>query len=655
MKKKILFLAVWIFSTFLVFPITKKDITKASLSNIEKLVSKKKLANFIATNGSNALQVAIQVENFLVAEWLAENEICDPNHQNVFGRTAINDAIDSGNIDILKILIEHGARIKKVRYLQNPVVQTVVTGNLEMAQFFRELGEDYTVVSDGKNMIHLAVMNFQTEMIPFLVESGAEINAVDDQNLTPLLIAIKNDEPEQISVLIANGAEIEKRNSEGQTPIFFAIENFSDSAVQTLIDKKANIEAKDSKERTPFLFAYEVDNVNAAGKLLNANATFPKQQIFTALNDKKLSYLPLLLKAGADITIKDSAGRNALHVAAKNCDSSSLSLFLEKPAAVSIINQKDLKGRTPLILACGTGSGFTNGVALLLNAGASTEERDDNGNTAIHASILTNTDLASKELSQIILQKNSGLLNAKNNMGQTPLMLSLQNKKPETSDYILELHPDVMAKDNLYNTSLHNACSSGMEDSVKKIVSLGADLNVLNSQNESPICIASKKQYENISDNLLKISGINIDTKDSKGKSARNYLADLYNLRHEQSSKRWEKYFNERQEAWNRAASARDSKYKLENENRERESENRSLQRKIDSAKEGTNTSGWSNKIFSNDMAIAANNLSITLENITISDENKKADECTKKMDAEMEIQKSYISKMESLNNIPRQ
>ena len=54
-------------------------------------------------------------------------------------------------------------------------------------------------------------------------------------------------------------------------------------------------------------------------------------------------------------------------------------------------------------------------------------------------------------------------------------------------------------------------------------------------------------------------------------------------------------------------------------------------------------------------MAIAANNLSITLENITISDENKKADECTKKMDAEMEIQKSYISKMESLNNIPRQ
>ena len=79
------------------------------------------------------------------------------------------------------------------------------------------------------------------------------------------------------------------------------------------------------------------------------------------------------------------------------------------------------------------------------------------------------------------------------------------------------------------------------------------------------------------------------------------------------------------------------------------------MQRKIDSAKEGTNTSGWSNKIFSNDMAIAANNLSITLENITISDENKKADECTKKMDAEMEIQKSYISKMESLNNIPRQ
>lgn len=655
MKKKILFLAVLIFSIFSVFPITKKDIAKASLSNIEKLVSKKKLANFTANDGSNALQVAIQVENFLIAEWLAENEICDPNHQNVFGRTAINDAIDSGNIDIVKILIEHGARTKKVRYLQNPVVQTVVTGNLEIAQFFKELGENYSIVSDGKNMIHLAVMKSQTEMIPFLVESGAEINAEDDENLTPLLIAIKNDEPEQISVLIENGAEIEKRNADGQTPIFFAIENFSGAAVQTLIDKKADIEAKDTRGRTPFLFAYEVDNVDAAGKLLNAKATFPQQQIFTALNDKKLSYLLLLLKAGADITVKDSAGRNALHVAAENCDASSLSLFLEVPEDASIINQKDSKGRTPLILACGTGSGFTNGVVLLLNAGGSTEEKDASGNTAIHSSILTNTDSASKELSQIVLEKNSGLLNAKNNAGQTPLMISLQNKKPETSAWILAFHPDVLAKDNLGNTSLHYACSSGIEDSVKKIVSLGADVNVLNSQNESPICIASKKQYENISDILLKIRGINIDTKDLKGKSARNYLMDLYNLRHDQSSKRWEKYFNERQDAWNRAAVARDSKYELENENRERESENRSLQRKIDSAKEGTNTSGWSNKIFSNDMAIAANNLSITLENITISDENKKADECTKKMDAEMEIQKSYISKMESLNNIPRQ
>lgn len=655
MKRKILFLAVWILSTFLVFPITKKDITRASLSNIEKLVSKKKLANFTASDGSNALQVAIQVENFLIAEWLAENEICDPNHQNVFGRTALNDAIDSGNIDILKILIEHGARIKKVRYLQNPIVQTVVTGNLEIAQFFRELGEDYTIASDGKNMIHLAVMNFQTEMIPFLVQSGAKINAEDDENLTPLLIAIKNDEPEQISILIENGAEVEKKNSDGQTPIFFAIENFSGAALQTLINKKANIEAKDIKRRTPFLFAYEVDNVDAAGKLLNANATFPKQQIFTALNDKKFSYLPLLLKAGADITFKDSAGRNALHVAAENCDANSLSLFLEIPVAASIINQKDLKGRTPLLLACGTGSGFTNGVALLLNAGASTEEKDNSGNTAIHASILTNTDSASKELSQIVLEKNSSLLNAKNNAGQTPLMISLQNKKSETSAWILAFHPDVLAKDNLGNTSLHYACNSGMEDSVKKIISLGAEINVLNSQNESPICIASKKQYENISDSLLRIRGINIDTKDSKGKSARNYLMDLYNLRHEQSSKRWEKYFNERQEAWDRAAAARDSKYKLERENRELESENRLLQRKIDNAKEGTNTSGWSNKIFSNDIAIAANNLSITLDGITISDENKKADECTRKMDAEMEIQNNYIAKMETLNNIPRQ
>ncbi|WP_294429847.1 ankyrin repeat domain-containing protein [uncultured Treponema sp.] len=658
MKRKIFVCFCSLLCSSLLFSMGKKDkiIINSTVDNIEHLCKKEKLSLFYSDDNSNALQIAIKGENLAVAEWLAENEICDLNHSNIYGRTPINDAIDASDIELLKILIEHGAKIKRNNYIKDPVIQTVVIGNVEAAEYFKTLGFKYNfVMADGKNMLHLAAKFSQKDIVPFLIKNGCKIDAADSEKQTPLLISIVNDDSDTAITLLENGASLEKRDDTGQTPIFFAVEKFSNSTLEALIGKKANIEAKDAKNRTPFLFAYELDNIDAATSLIKAGASFPKQQLITALKEQKTSYLPLLLEAGADISVTDSAGQNVLHIASSKSDGSSLTLFLESKNAIRIINSKDSKGNTPLLLACGTGTGFTNGVKILLDSGASVSESDSNGNLAIHVAVLNNRDSASKELSQLILEKKPSALNAANYSGQTPLLIALKNAKTETSTWFLTQKVDVSPKDSTGNTALHYACANSMDDLAKKIISLGGAINAVNNRNETPLGLSAKNKNESLSDYFLELKGINIDIKDSSGKSPRSYLWDLYDLRIAESRKRREEYTEARQKAWDDAASAKQSKYKVEKEIRDLESENRTLESKINYAKEGTDTSSWKRQITANNISITIKNISLAAFNIAINLAEKEAAEYSSKIDDEFAISQSYIDKEKKLNTIPRQ
>ena len=79
MKRKIFVCFCSLLCSSLLFSMGKKDkiIINSTVDNIEHLCKKEKLSLFYSDDNSNALQIAIKGENLAVAEWLAENEICD--------------------------------------------------------------------------------------------------------------------------------------------------------------------------------------------------------------------------------------------------------------------------------------------------------------------------------------------------------------------------------------------------------------------------------------------------------------------------------------------------------------------------------------------------------------------------------------------------
>lgn len=634
----------------------KKDIISgATVDKMPELVQKKKIAYFFSPDNSNALQLAIQQSNFPVADWLAENEICDINHFNVYGKTPLYDAVESFDTEILSTLIEHGAVFPTEKYIKDPVIRTVQIGNLDAAKYFSSIGVKYNALyPKNQNLIHVAAQNSQTEIVAFLVESGCKIDAADSDGLTPLLISVENDDSQMIQSLLENGAAIEKLNANGQTPLFYAVEKFTQGSLQALVDFNANKEALDKKNRTPFLFAYELDNEQAAEYLISKGASFPKTQLLTALKDGKSFYLPLLLKAGADISVVDSAGQNVFHIAAKNSDFNSIELFSEKENASSVINQKDYSGNTPLHLACGAGTGFVNGVKELITGGASVSELNKAGDTALHIAVLNNSDDGSKQIALVLYNADNSLLNIQGSASKTPLIIALEHSKSQTASLLLEKKADVLAADSSGSTALHYACANGLDSLAKTIVGRKAPINAVNNRKETPMGLAAKFEHDDLAEYFLNLSGIDINISDASGKAPRDYLFSLYVKRHDEASKRWQKYFDARNAAQDSLRDTKNQKANTESELRDLQRQARELESQIKNADEGTNTSGLQTRLYGVNFNITAHNTSIAILNIAISKAEKEISEYKEKMDEEMRLQKSYTSKMERLTNIPR-
>jgi ankyrin repeat protein len=268
-----------------------------------------------------------------------------------------------------------------------------------------------------------AIRNNDLSSIKRMASSRPALEIRDARGTTPLMYAAAVGSVEALNVLLKAGAEVNAKNGLNVTPLHFAGAEMA--KVRMLVDAGADVDAKSKGERTALIVA--------AGRP-GSHET-----------------VRLLLSKGANTTVADRGSFTALIEAARANNTEALSLLLSKPHA---INAANVRGFTALMQATGHANLAAVKLLLKngadVNAAVSSNMTVRAGKIAIsEMTALMTAPLSSPEVIDVLL-KAGAKVNARDVRGMTPLMFAVASDVPNvaTIRMLIEAGADKDIKSN---------------------------------------------------------------------------------------------------------------------------------------------------------------------------------------------------------------
>lgn len=139
----------------------------------------------------------------------------------------------------------------------------------------------------------MAALNDQHEIIEFLIKNKANIEAVDNQKCTPLLLAAKKGFTKSMDVLLRYGANIYAADARNWTALHFAAFNYHKNAVHLLCKWDADFDKLKTMQNTK---GQTAKNLNS-----NPEIQFSFHTLWSAAKEGNLDVVRRLVSMGHNI------------------------------------------------------------------------------------------------------------------------------------------------------------------------------------------------------------------------------------------------------------------------------------------------------------------------------------------------------------------
>jgi hypothetical protein len=191
--------------------------------------------------------------------------------QDAFGR-----AIEGGQVDIVRVLLDHGAGVNEKSY-RTPLM--MAGSNPEIVKLLIERGADVNAQDDEG---YTALMNANAAVARTLIERGADVNAANQEGTTALINAVKGSnysDPgagELISLLLEHGAKVNAKDKIGNTALLYGLDLVLKSSygsdrtieiINNLVSRGADVNVKNDEGVTPLMLVQYAENQADAEKL----------------------------------------------------------------------------------------------------------------------------------------------------------------------------------------------------------------------------------------------------------------------------------------------------------------------------------------------------------------------------------------------------
>ncbi|MBU0633258.1 ankyrin repeat domain-containing protein [bacterium] len=173
----------------------------------------------------------------------------------------------------------------------------------------------------GFSPLHYAADNNRLDIVKYLVENGALIDAKASTGTTALIFTSDGKEPANLDIvkyLLIKGADINAKENSGHTPLSAALYAKNKDTAKFLIDKGADLETRGYNGWTPFLYASYYGVTDIVKYLvekkvdINARSLTGETALILAAWDAKPDTVEYLLSIGMDAQAKNNLGESAL-------------------------------------------------------------------------------------------------------------------------------------------------------------------------------------------------------------------------------------------------------------------------------------------------------------------------------------------------------
>lgn len=404
--------------------------------------------NALTAEQESPLQLAIHCRLPNVVDALCSRGVA-LNAPNDKGDCPLWSALESGQDDIAAVLVKHGVDTDCWGLGPEGCLQTLlhraIDENNEPAAVFlirngcdldspRQAGADGSGGDEAKDKmspLHLCCEWGLTRVLQALIDHGANVNAIDSLNRTPLHIAIQNQHEEIISILLYHpGIDLRIRDKQGNTPFAAALIIRNHKAAQSILEQMPNAAEqmdargrnflhiaimKDDLESVLFLLSIQVD-VNS--RVHDVNQTPPLH--LAAASENEMLVRNLIL-AGARLNDRDATQKTALHVAAEKGRLAAVSALIQNGADFDSV---DADGNNALHIAVREGH---VGVVreLLTESGINAESLNLKGRNPLHELCRCGRDQSAAAICELFFESMPNYpINSTDLQGNTPLLLA---------------------------------------------------------------------------------------------------------------------------------------------------------------------------------------------------------------------------------------
>nr|WCB86978.1 CPPV167 ankyrin repeat protein [Cooks petrelpox virus] len=426
----------------------------------------------LITMSNDIIQMELNIANMLLSRGARVNE------KDFMGCIPLHHAAMYGNNSMVKLLLQHGADTSiKSRIKYNAFNYAVASGNIDVVKLITLYFDDYksdnisiikavnnqsikvlrflledlklnvNTKKDNLTPLHNMVnISYNPDILKTLLENGADIEAKNEYNETPLHYAINKSLHcnELIFAFIMHGAKINTRSKNGNTPLHHVSTLLSSDDITTIISKHlVNDYTINTSKHIEIISRCLNDRFELAktlidnGAYINISNKIKKNTPLhnSAIHTSMLRITKILIDNGANINSPNKQGLTPLHIASKSSYNIPL---IDKVLKVNAYIQKHSRDIIPdsFIIRDGTET-----VRLLIDNGADVCALDQYNKSPLHYAVwLRNSYKIAK-----ILIHNGADMNIRDDNGDTPIFHAFHSL--ETTELLL----DSGAKVNICN------------------------------------------------------------------------------------------------------------------------------------------------------------------------------------------------------------